>query len=189
MLEYNEIKEGKFIIYEDEPYQVIDSHVFRKQQRKPVNATKLKNLISGRVVEYSFHQNEKADEADIEKIEVVFIYHRNEEYWFHKKDNKGERFSLEIKTIGDPAVFLKPNLECIALTFNEKVVGIELPIKTEYEVIEAAPGVKGDSSRGGTKPVTIEGGATITVPLFINQGDIIRVNTQNGEYAERADKK
>ncbi|MDP3955997.1 MAG: elongation factor P [bacterium] len=189
MLEYNEIKEGKFIIHENEPYIVIGSHVFRKQQRKPVNATKLKNLISGRVAEYSFHQSEKAEEAEIDKTDVVFIYERNNEYWFNKADNKSERFTLPVEAIGEKAKFLKNNMEVVALVFNGKIIGIDLPVKVEYKVIEAAPGIKGDSSRGGTKIVTIEGGASVNVPLFINQDDVIRVNTTTGEYAERADKK
>lgn len=189
MLEYNEIKEGKFIIFEGEPFEVLSSHVFRKQQRKPVNATKLRSMISGRVVEHSFHVSDKAPEADISKEEIVFIYARGDEYWFHKLEDKGARFTLSHDQIGTQAKFLTSNATVNALVFNEEVIGVLLPAKVDLKVTEAAPGVKGDSSRGGTKQVTVETGAVINAPLFINPGDVIRVNTQTGDYAERVDKK
>ena len=189
MLEYNEIKEGRYIIFDGDPYAVISSHVFRKQQRKPVNATKLKNLISGRMVEHSFHQSDKADEADIEKTEIVFIYSRDDEFWFHEADNKSARFTLSSEQVGDQLKFLKAGMVVTALMFDEKPVGVQLPIKVDLEVTEAPPNVKGDSARGGNKQVVVETGAVVSAPLFINVGDVIRINTQTGEYAERTDKK
>ncbi|MDP3989503.1 MAG: hypothetical protein Q8P93_04705 [bacterium] len=188
MLEYNEIKEGRYIIFEDDPYEVIASHVFRKQQRKPVNATKLRHLVSGRMIEHSFHQSDKVHHADIAKKNIVYIYARGNEFWFHEEDNKSARFTLSAEQIGDQARFLKADALVEALTFSGDIVGIQLPIKVDLVVTEAPPNVKGDSSRGGNKVVTLETGATITAPLFINVGDVITVNTQTGEYAERADK-
>ncbi len=189
MLEYNEITLRKYIIFENEPYEVLASHVFRKQQRKPVNATKLRSMLNGRIVEYSFHQNEKVEEADITKRDVKYLYNNRGEYWFCEESDPSKRFQLEPEMLGDSAKFLKPNSLVEAMLFGDKIVGVALPIKVELKVTEAAPGVKGDTAKGGMKQVKLETGATVNAPLFINEGDIVRINTTNGEYVERVDKK
>ena len=186
MLEYNEITVGKFIIFDEEPWEVIDSHVFRKQQRKPVNATKLKNMITGHVTEYSFHQSEKAEEAEIENKDIQFIYESKGEYWFHEVGNPGKRFALTKDQVGNPGKFLKKDTVAKAMVFDEKIIGVKLPIKMELKVVEAPPGTKGNTAQGGSKQVKVETGAYINTPLFINEGEIIRVNTETGEYVERA---
>jgi len=185
MLEYNEITLGKVIIFDNEPWEVIASHVFRKQQRKPVNATKLKNLITGRVTEYSFHQSEKAEEADLEFKDIKFIYQNKGEYWFHEEDNPSKRFALKEEQIGYGSKFLKKDAMAKAMVFQDKIIGVKLPIKVELKVIEAPPNMKGNTAQGGNKVVKVETGAAVNAPLFINEGDIIVVNTQNGEYVER----
>lgn len=187
MLEYNEIKERKYIVMDGDPYEVLTSHVFRKQQRKPVNATKLRNLISGRVVEHSFQVSDKVNEAEISKMPVRFIYENKGEYWFHETTNPSKRFTVAKEQIGDTQVkFLKPNSEIELLMFGDTLIGVKLPIKVDLKVTEAADAVKGNTVQGGTKAVTLETGAVINVPMFINQGDLIRVNTELGEYVERA---
>jgi elongation factor P len=186
MLEYNEITVGKFIIFDEEPWEVIDSHVFRKQQRKPVNATKLKNMITGRVTEYSFHQSEKAEEAEIENKDIQFIYESKGEYWFHEVGNPGKRFALTKDQVGNPGKFLKKDTVAKAMVFDEKIIGVKLPIKMELKVVEAPPGTKGNTAQGGSKQVKVETGAYVNTPLFINEGEVIRVNTETGEYVERA---
>jgi elongation factor P len=186
MLEYNEITVGKFIIFDEEPWEVIDSHVFRKQQRKPVNATKLKNMITGRVTEYSFHQSEKAEEAEIENKDIQFIYESKGEYWFHEVGNPGKRFALTKDQVGNPGKFLKKDTVAKAMVFDEQIIGVKLPIKMELKVVEAPPGTKGNTAQGGSKQVKVETGAYVNTPLFINEGEIIRVNTETGEYVERA---
>lgn len=189
MFDYNEIKEGKYIIFEGEPYEVLTSHVFRKQQRKPVNATKLKNLISGRVVEHSFHVSDKATEAEIEKRDIKFLYVNRGEYWFCAENDPSKRFQLPEDIIEElQRKFLKGNLVVTALAFDDKIFAIQLPIKLALKVKDAPPGIKGDSSRGGLKQIVLETGATINAPLFINTDDIIEVNTQTGEYVARAEK-
>lgn len=185
MLEYNEITPGKFIIFDEEPWEVLASHVFRKQQRKPVNAAKLRNMITGRVTEYSFGQSEKAEEAEIESKEIKFIYERNGEYWFHEEGNPSKRFFLSEEQIGFGAKFLKKDATAKAMLFDEKIIGIKLPIKMELEVIEAPPAIKGNTAQGGNKVIKLETGASVNAPLFINEGDLIRVNTLTGEYVER----
>lgn len=191
LLEYNEIKERKYVIVEDEPYEVLTSHVFRKQQRKPVNQVKMRNLITGRVLERSFGVSEKAEEAEIEKKEIKYLFHKYnrqtevEEYWFSEINNPGARFFLKEDLIGPQKAFLKANEPVTALLFNDEIFGVNLPIKIAVKVTEAAPAVPGNTAQGATKQVKIETGATITTPLFIKEGEMVIVNTETGEYVER----
>lgn len=193
MLEYNEITVGKQIIFNDEPWEVVASHVFRKQQRKPVNATKLRNMITGRITEYSFHQSEKAEEADIESKDIKFIYEAKGEYWFHIDGEPSKRFALKEEQIGYGSQFLKKDALAKAMIFDDpsnpsgqgKIIGVKMPIKVELKVVESPPNMKGNTAQGGNKVVKVETGATVNAPLFINEGDIIVVNTENGEYVGR----
>ena len=196
MLEYNEILKGKVILVGDEPYEVLDAHVFRKQQRKPVNQTKLRHLITGKVTEMAFHVSEKASEADLSTKQVKYLYTkqglpagRQGERWFCDEKNPADRFMLSEETIGQGAQFMKPNMLVEALIFDEKIIGIKIPIKMELKVTDAPPAVRGNTSQGGSKVITLETGATVTAPLFINEGDIVSINTVLNEYVERVDKK
>lgn len=190
MLEYNEIKEHKYIVFEEEPYEVLTSHVFRKQQRKPVNATKLRHMLSGRIVEHSFHVSDKVPEADIKKHPVKFLFANKGEFWFSEVNDPSKRFELEEGMIGDGAKFLKANTIVDTLIFDDgsdegKTIGIKLPIKMDLKVVEAHPAVKGNTAQGALKEVKLESGANLMVPMFINEGDVIRVNTETGDYTDR----
>lgn len=184
MLDYNEIKERKYIVVDGEPYEVLSSHVFRKQQRKPVNQTKLKNLITGKVTEKSFHQSEKADEANIERKKIKYLYTNRGEFWFCEENDQSKRFSLPEEIITG-AQFMKQNSLVEAKLFGEKTIGVTLPIKVQLLVKEAAPAVKGNTATGANKIVVLETGATIGVPIFVKEGDIIEINTEKGEYTGR----
>lgn len=188
MLEYNEITVRKYIVFEGEPYEVLSSHVFRKQMRKPVNATKLKNLISGRVVEHSFGATDKAEEADIESRKVKFLYANRGEWWFSEENDPSKRFKIEESVIGTASKFLKANSLVEVEMFEEKIFKVILPIKIELKVTDAPPAVKGDTAKGGNKVITLETGATINAPIFVAEGDVVRVNTETGEYVERVSK-
>ncbi len=188
MLEYSEIVERKYIVLDGQPYEVLSSHVFRKQQRKPVNATKLKNLITRKVTEYSFHVSEKVEEADIDNREVKYLYTNKNEYWFCLPTDPSKRFSFSKEEIGPAVQFLKSNTIITQLLFGEKTIGFKFPIIVELEVTEAPPNIKGDSATGGNKVIMVETGATINAPLFVNVGDIIKINTETGEYRERVGK-
>ena len=196
MLEYNEILKGKVIFGGDEPYEVLDAHVFRKQQRKPVNQTKLRHLITGKVTEQAFHVSEKVQEADLSTKSVKYLYAkqglpagRQGEQWFCDEKNQADRFMLSAETIGTGGNFMKPNMLVEALVFDEQIIGIKIPIKMELRVTDAPPAVRGNTSQGGSKLITLETGTTLNAPLFINEGDIVRINTTTGEYVERVDKK
>ncbi len=188
ILSYNEITPKKVILWNDEPYLVVSYHVFRKQQRKPVNITKLKSLKSGRVVENTFHVNETAEEADLENRTVTYIYKKPGEYWFHTAGKPGERFTLGEDIIGEQGRFMKERTDYDAIVFEDEIIGLKFPIKVELKVTEAMEAVKGNTSSGAQKEVTLETGATLMVPMFIGEGDIVAINTETGEYAERVSK-
>ena len=189
-LEYSEIREKKIIIYDGEPCEVIESHVARTQQRNPQNQVKLKSLIAGKTIAATFHVSESADEADIEKKEIMFLYENKGEYWFCDPTDKSKRFKLDVALVGDAAKFLKQNSNVTALVWTndddeEKIIKLSLPIKMNFKVKEAPPAVRGDTSKGGNKVITLENGAELNAPMFIAEGDVISVNTETGEYVER----
>jgi len=190
MLSMNDLKPGIYFIFEGQPYEVFKAQHLKMQQRRPVMQTKIKNLVNGKVVERNFQQSDYFEEADIQKKDVRFLYSHRGEFWFSKVDNPSARFMLDQEIIGkEPSKFLKPNTVVMALLFNSQIINVELPVKMDFKVIEAPPSVRGNTAQGGTKQVTIESGTTVNVPLFINEGDIIRINTQTGEYSERVEKK
>ncbi len=188
ILEYNEVTEKKYIVLDGAPYEVLSSHVFRKQQRKPVNATKLKNLMTGKVTEYSFHQSEKVQEAEIEEREVKYLYNNRGEWWFNEAEDSSKRFKVTEDQVGPQGKFLKPNTVVTQYLFDEQPMGFRMPITAELRVTDAPPGIKGDTATGGQKLITLETGAVISAPLFVNEGDVIRINTETGEYRERVGK-
>lgn len=187
MLDYNKIKEGRYIVLNQEPYAVLSAHIFRKQQRKPVNAAKLKHLITGKVIEYSFHQSDKAEEAQIDEKEAIYLYQRREEYWFADPDDKSRRFKLAADEVQDRLRFIAPNTLVKILSFNNQFVGVKTPIKATLKVKEAAETVRGNTVQGGTKKVILENGARLETPLFIKAGDNVIVNTATGEYVSRGE--
>lgn len=188
ILSYNEIVQKKVIDYNNEPYEVLSSHVFRMQQRKPVNQTKLRHLVSGKVTEISFHQNESVPEADISKMQAQYLYTNRGESWFAQVGNAKNRFSFPETSVHEKIQWIKMNAEVEVMLYRENPVTIDIPIKVDLKVTDAPPAVKGDTATGGNKLVTLETGATVNTPLFINEGDVLRINTDTGEYVERVNK-
>jgi elongation factor P len=129
--------------------------------------------------------SDKVEEADIENRTAMFIYERNGEWFFHESKDKSKRFTLDADHIGDDAKWLKANMEVDVKWFEEKPIQIKIPIKVELKVVEAPPNTRGNTAQGGNKPVKLETGATITVPMFVEAGDVIRINTETGDYVER----
>ena len=192
MLEYSEIRQGKIILYNGEPCEVIENHVARTQQRKPQNQVKLKNLLSGRALNATFHASDKVDEADINKREVKFLYENRGEYWFANPNDPKDRFKIDENIIGDAVKYLKANENVTALVWDndgeEQTIKISLPVKMEFTIKEAPPSIRGNTANGGGKLVTLENGIKISVPFFVEAGDKIRINTETGEYVERIQK-
>jgi len=192
MLEYSEIRERKIIIYEDEPCEVMENHVARTQQRKPQNQVKLKSLLSGRTWNTVFHASDKADEAEISKKEVKFLYASKGEYWFCDPVDPKNRFKIDEKIIGETAKYLKANENTTAMVWDndgeEQIIKISLPIKMEYMIKDAPPSIRGNTANGGGKLAILENGVKIQVPFFVEAGDKVIVNTETGEYVERVSK-
>lgn len=188
MLSINDLRKGTIFTYEGSPYKVLEAkHIFLGRGSSSLQA-KIKNLITGQVFSKSFKPSDQFEEAEIEKKDIKFLYSHRGEFWFCEPDDPSQRLSLKEEVLEEVKDFLKANSIVKALIFRQKVVGIELPVKMDFKVIEAPPGVKGDTVQRATKTVTIETGAQIKTPLFINQGDIIKVNTRTGEYVERVRK-
>lgn len=188
VLSYNEITQKKVIEYDGQPYEVLSSHVFRMQQRKPVNQTKLRHLVSGKVLEISFHQNETVQEADISSMKATYLYTNRGQSWFAETGNPKNRFFFEEDAVADRIKWIIPNSPVDVLLFKDEPVSISIPIKMDLKVTEAPPAVRGDTATGGDKKVVLESGAVVSTPLFINEGDVLRVNTETGEYVERVEK-
>ena len=185
MLNFNEIKPGKVLKINNEPFLIIKTDHHKMGRGGAVLKVKMKNLINESVLEKTYQGNEKAEEADTGTKKANFMYKDQVEAYF--MDNQSfEQFSLSLENIGEKVGFLKEGIDVDVLYFNENPVSITLPIKMDFKVISSPPGVKGNSSGNVTKQVEIETGAMITAPLFINEGDIIKINTETGEYVERA---
>lgn len=188
ILQYNEIVQRKYIDLDGEPWEVISSQVSRKQANKPVNKTKIKSFISGKTIEKVFHSSDKAQEAELEKIESKYLYSNKGEYWFCDPSNPSDRYSLSANILGAPMRFVKENQVIKALTYKEKIIGVQIPVKADLIVTEAPPAVKGNTATGADKVITLETGATVTAPIFVADNDVVRVNTQEGTYVERVTK-
>ena len=188
VLAYNEILPKTVITYNDEPYEVLSSHVFRMQMRKPVNQTRLRHLASGKVIEISFHQNETASEADVSTMSARYLYTSRGQSWFAEEGNPKNRFFFEEHAVHEEVQWLTENALVDIVTFEEKPLRVKIPIKVDLAVTEAPPSLKGDTATGGNKQVTLSSGAVINAPLFIQAGDVVRVNTETGAYVERASK-
>ncbi|MES2994429.1 MAG: hypothetical protein V4681_00065 [Patescibacteria group bacterium] len=188
ILSYNEILPKSVIVYNNEPFEVLSSHIFRMQQRKPVNQTKLRHLVSGKVLEISFHQSETVPEADIGKMQATYLYTSRGESWFAEEGNAKNRFAFPENMVHDRVQWLPTNSPVEVLLYNDEPVSIKIPIKMDLKVTEAPPAVRGDTATGGDKKVVLESGAVVSTPLFINVGDILKINTDTGEYVERVEK-
>jgi elongation factor P len=188
MLSINDLKNGMAIKIDKDPFVVLFVKHLHMGRGGASTQTKLRNLKTGQVMEKTFKSADEFEEAEVEKIKARFLYSHREEFCFNDPEKPQNRFLLKSEIIGDAGKFLKPNMEIIVLKFEDEIIGVELPIKGDYKVVEAPPAIRGNTAQGGTKTVTIETGAKISAPLFINEGDIIRINTSTGEYAERVEK-
>lgn len=187
MVDYSELKKGVRIIIEGQPYEILEARPLKMAQRRVVLQTKLRNLITGNLLMQSLQQDDAFEEAEISKFEAKFLYTHHDRYFFVEKDNPSKRFDLTLEQIGEKAKFLKPNQIVEGVIFEGKIINVSLPIKVQLKVIEAPPGVKGERAQAGTKQVILETGTQVSVPLFIEEGEIIEVNTETGEYVRRAE--
>ena len=197
MLSINDLKNGSLVMIEGAPYEVLEiahQHIGRGGSSAQ---TKIRNVKTGQVLSRNFKPSDQFEEADIEKRKITYLYGHRGSFVFVEGQNQKNRFTLAEEKLGDKIKWLKPNIEVEAMFLgakstndhpSEEIIGIKLPIKIDYKVKEAPPGVRGDTAQGGSKTVVLETGAEVLVPLFINEDDIVRINTETGEYVERVSK-
>ncbi len=181
----SDFRRGLKIEWEGKPYEILEYQHVKVSKNQPTVRTKLKDLLTGRVLEVNFRAGDKFEKPDFQEKEVQYLYKDGDQYVFMDLEEYDQIFVQE-KELGDSAKFLKENLNVYLLYYKGKVIGIELPKVVELKVVETEPGVKGDTVGTPTKPAKLETGAVIQVPIFINEGDIIKVDTRTGEYIERA---
>lgn len=184
-LSINEIKSGLTILVDGQAYQVIEFQHVKPGKGAAFVRVKLKNLKNASIQERTFRGDEKIEEAFINERKLQYLYASGDIYNFMDQDNY-EEIAISQDILGDKAKFLKDNLEVVAYYYKNEVLNISLPNFIQFEIVHTEPGIKGDTAKSGGKPAKIETGAIIQVPLFINIGDKIKVDTRSGEYVERA---
>jgi elongation factor P len=177
-------KNGMCIVHEGKRWLIIDFQHVKPGKGGAFVRTKLKELQSGRVVDYTFRAGEKFDDVRIETKKMQYLYSDGSTYHFMDNDSY-EQVELEADFVGEAAKWLRENDEVEVLTADGEYLGVEPPMFVELEVIETDPGFKGDTVQGGTKPATLETGAVVQVPMFINTGERLKVDTRDGRYITR----
>jgi len=184
MISGGELRKGVIIEMEGKLYQVIDyQHV--KMKRTALAKVKLRDINAGHTIERSFQSTEKLTRARLDSRPMQFLYNVGDVYLFMDEE-RFEQITVTTGQLGDALNYLKEGLSAEVTSYKGEIVGIELPITVELEVTETDPGFKGDTATGGNKQATLETGFTTQVPLFVNQGDIIKIDTRTGEYLERS---
>ncbi len=184
MASLTDIKTGTIVKIGGDPYLVTWSQFNRKQARKPVMRTKLKNLVNGAALDKTFLAGESFEFAEIENHRCQYLY--RDDGTAHFMNNESfEQFQLPTDQVEGALPYLKDDTEVYVTFYEGKPISVQPPIKIELRVVETPPGVKGDTVQGGTKPAVLETGITISVPLFVNEGDVILVNTDSGDYVSR----
>lgn len=179
-----DFKNGLTIELDGEVFQIKEFQHVKPGKGGAFVRTKLRKYSTGQVIDKTFRAGESVEIARVERKPLQFLYQSDDDYVF--MDNQTyDQITLNSEQIGDQVKFLKDNLEVMIATYEDRVLGVDLPDTIEARVVQTDPGLKGDTASGGSKPATIETGATITVPLFVNEGDMIRVDTRSEKYIER----
>jgi elongation factor P len=187
MLETSDIRKGLKVQMEGVPFEVIYFQFVKPGKGQAFTRTKLRNMMTGNVIERTFKSGEKLEKADLEEREMQYLYPEDNFYVFMDTGNY-EQLRLTAEQLGDNKFYLSDGLMCSVLLFNERPIGVTPPNFVEFEISETEPGFKGDTSGGTTKAAKIITGLEIQVPLFIEQGERVRIDTRTGEYAERVKK-
>jgi elongation factor P len=185
MITASEFRNGATFELDGQIFQVVEFQHVKPGKGAAFVRTKMRNIITGSTVERTFNPNDKMPKAHIERKDLQYLYNDGDLYYFMDTETF-EQMPISKTTIGDTFKFVKENMTVKILSHKGNVFGIEPPTFVELEVTETEPGYKGDTATGASKPATLETGAIVKVPLFINQGDMIRIDTRTGEYLERA---
>lgn len=185
MISTSDFRTGITIEIDGNVWQVVDFQHVKPGKGAAFVRTKMKNVRSGAVVERTFNPGEKLARAHIERREMQFLYESDGEYNFMDNENF-EQIAVAADQLGDAPKYLKENMDIGIMFFQNTIIGVDLPVAVELTVVETDPGIRGDTATGGTKPAKMETGCVVRVPLFINIGDVLRVDTRTGDYLERA---
>ena len=185
MISSNDFRTGVTIEIEGGVWQVVDFQHVKPGKGAAFVRAKLKNVKSGAVVERTFNAGEKVPKAHIDRREMQYLYESDGMYNFMDNETY-EQIGMSPEQMGDAKKFLKENMNIGIMFFQGTVIGIDLPYSVELTVVETDPGIRGDTATGGKKPAKLETGYVVNVPLFINEGDVLRIDTRSGEYIERA---
>ena len=184
MYSTQDFRRGLKIEVDGTPYSVVEFQHVKPGKGGAFVRTKLKNLLTGRVIDKTFRAGEKVDKPDLEQKAMQYLYADGNQYYFMETETYEQSFLTEDQ-LGESKNFLQESITATILYYQGKPIGVELPIFVELRVLKSEPGVRGDTASGGSKPATLETGAVIQVPLFINEGDRLRIDTRTGEYIER----
>ena len=185
MISVNDFKTGLTIEVDNSIWQVVDFQHVKPGKGAAFVRSKLRNLRNGNIQEKTFRAGEKVAPAHIENRKMQYLYASGDTHTFMDTNNY-EQTELQASQIEYELKFLKENMEVNIMTYQSETIGVDLPNNVELEVTETEPGIKGDTASGGTKPATLETGLTVQVPFFINQGDVLLINTSDGKYVSRA---
>ncbi|AGL02032.1 elongation factor P [Desulfoscipio gibsoniae] len=185
MVSTNDFRTGLTIEMEGDVYQVVEFQHVKPGKGAAFVRSKLRNLRTGAVVDKTFNAGEKMPRARIERREAQYLYSDGADYHFMDMESF-DQFSMNNEQLGDAIKFLKENMTITIMTFQGRSIGVDLPNVVELEVVETAPGIKGDTASGGSKPATLETGYVVQVPFFINTGDVLQIDTRTGHYIKRA---
>lgn len=185
MYDTSQFKRGLKILFKDEPYAIVEFQHVKPGKGGAFIRTKLKNLITGKVLDETFRSGEKVEEPDVEEKEVQYLYRDGEGFHMMDMTSYEETIIME-EVVGQAADYFQENASLNVLFYNGSPVSIDLPPSVELKVAQTDPGLKGDTASGATKPATLETGAVVQVPLFINEGEVLKIDTTTGKYIERA---
>ncbi|MBI2003336.1 MAG: elongation factor P [Candidatus Wildermuthbacteria bacterium] len=185
MLTHIDLKRGIRFVIDGQPYEVLDHSIVFKGRGSAVMQTKIRNMKTGGVLNRTFHTGETFEEAELQKIKIKFIYASRGSYVFSDEENPKQRFELTKEQVGNKAKYFIPDTILEGLVFQDAIIDISLPVKMNFKVAQTPPGVKGDRAQSGTKTATLETGAVVQVPLFVEQDDTVEVNTETDEYVRR----
>lgn len=181
----NQFKNGLKIILDNDPCSITDNVVVKPGKGQAFNRVKVKNLKTGRVLEKTFKSTETVEAADVDEMDVEYLYNDGEQ-WHFMEPNSFEQYAANEIAVGDAAKWIKGQEVCVMVLWNGEPISVSPPNFVELAVAQTDPGLKGDTAQGATKPATLETGSEVKVPLFVDEGDILKIDTRTGEYVSRA---
>ncbi len=184
MISSNDFRPGVVVTLDGDLYAIVQSQHVKRGRGSAYVRAKVRNLKTGAITERTFNAGERVPHAFLERREMQYLYHQDGDYVFMDQQSY-EQVTLNAELLGDATSYLKDNTVVTVVHFEDRPIAVDLPNSVDLTVVEAAPGIRGDTASGGSKPARLETGATVQVPLFVEVGEVIRVDTRTGEYLER----